>query len=89
MVDSKTTPTVFGQSPYLPPKSKPIQSLAISNSQDSLSCLGHSILYFRIILYLLAEVIIIYGLSHWISTQGISIRMPHTWSVYYFEAEVL
>jgi hypothetical protein len=89
MVDSKTTPAVLGQFPYLPPKSKPIQSLAISNSQDSLSCLGRSILYVRIILDLLAEVIIFYGLSHQISTQGISIRMPHTWSVYYFEAEVL
>jgi hypothetical protein len=35
------------------------------------------------------EVIIIRNLSHRISTQGFSIRMPHTWSVYYLEAEVL
>jgi hypothetical protein len=35
------------------------------------------------------KVIIILSRSHRISTQGISIRMPHTWSVYYLEAEVL
>jgi hypothetical protein len=89
MVNSKTAHAMLSKSPQLPPKSKPIQILAISNSQNSLSCLGHSILYVRIILDLLAEVIIIYDLSHWISTQGISIRMPHTWSVHNLEAEVL
>jgi hypothetical protein len=59
------------------------------DSQDSLSCLIWSILYVQIILDFLTEVIIIRSLSHRIPTQGISIRMPHTWSVYYLEAEVL
>jgi len=89
MVDSKTAPATLNKSPQLPPKSKPIQILAISNSQNSLSCLDHSILYVRIILDLLAKVIIIYGLSHRISTQSIGIRMPHTWSVHNLEVEVL
>jgi hypothetical protein len=59
------------------------------DSQDSLNCLGWFILYIRIILEFLTEVIIIRSLSHRISAQGISIRMPHTRSVYYLEAEVL
>jgi hypothetical protein len=35
------------------------------------------------------EVIVIRSLSHWISAQGIIIRVFHTWTVHYFEAEVL
>jgi len=89
MVDSKTAPAMLSKSSQLLPKSKPIQILAISNSQNSFNCLGHSILYVRIILDLLAEVIIIYGLSHRILTQGIGICMLHTWSMHNLEAEVL
>jgi hypothetical protein len=89
MVDSKTAPAMLSKSPRLSPKSKPIQILAISNGQNSLSRFGHFILYVQIILDLLAEVIIICGLSHWISTQSISIRMPYTWSVHNLKVEVL
>jgi hypothetical protein len=59
------------------------------DSQNSLSCFGWSILYIRIILDFLTVVIIIRSLSHWISAQGISIRMPLTWPMHYLEAEVV
>jgi hypothetical protein len=59
------------------------------DSKHPLNCSGWSILYVQIILDFLAEVIVISSLSHRISAQGISIRMPHTWLVHYLEAEVL
>jgi hypothetical protein len=59
------------------------------DSKHPLSCFGWSILYVRIILDFLAEVIVIRGLSHRISAQCISIGMPHTWPVHNLEAEVL
>jgi hypothetical protein len=42
-----------------------------------------------IILDFLLEVLIIHSLPHRIPTQGISIRMPHSRSVDYFEVVVL
>jgi hypothetical protein len=63
--------------------------LTILDIQDSFSGLGWSILYVRIILDFLMKVIIILSRSHKISTQRISICMPHAWSVDYLEAEIL
>jgi hypothetical protein len=59
------------------------------DSKDPLSRLGWFILYVRIILDFLAEVIVIRSLSHRISAQSISIGMLHTWPVHNLEAEVL
>jgi hypothetical protein len=59
------------------------------DSKHPLSCVGWFILYVRIILNFLTEVIIIRSLSHRILAQGISIRMSHTWPVHYLEVEVL
>jgi hypothetical protein len=42
-----------------------------------------------IILDFLMEILIIHSLPHWIPTQGISIRMPHSWSMDYLEVVVL
>jgi hypothetical protein len=63
--------------------------LTILDIQDSFSGLGWSILYVRIILDFLMKVIIILSRSYKISTQRISICMPHAWSVDYLEAEIL
>jgi hypothetical protein len=35
------------------------------------------------------EVIIIYGLPHWVLAQSIRIRMPQAWSMQDFETEIL
>jgi hypothetical protein len=63
--------------------------LTMPNRQYLLSRLGHSMLCVRIILDLLMEILIIHSLPHWIPTQGISIRMPHSWPVDYLEVVVL
>jgi hypothetical protein len=89
MVDSETTLAMLSKSPQLPPGPKPFQMLAMPNSQYLLSCLSHVILCVWIILDFLVEIFIIHSLSHRIPTQGISIRMPHSWSVDYLKAEVL
>jgi hypothetical protein len=59
------------------------------DSKHPLSCFGWFILYVRIILDFLTEIIVIRSLSHQISAQGISIRMSRTWLVHYLEVEVL
>jgi hypothetical protein len=89
MVDFETTLAMFSKSPQMPPVPKPLQMLAMSNGQYFLNCLGHFMLCVRIILDFLMEIFIIHSLSHRIPTQGISICMPHSWSVDYLKAEVL
>jgi hypothetical protein len=42
-----------------------------------------------IILYFLQEIFIVHSLPHRISTQGISIRVPCSWSVDYLKTVVL
>jgi hypothetical protein len=63
--------------------------LTMPKRQYLLSHLGHSMLCVRIILDFLMKILIIHSLPYWISTQGISIRMLHSWSVDYLEAVVL
>jgi len=89
MVDLETTAAMLSKSPQLPPGPKPFLMLTMSNSQYLLSCLGHVILRVWIILDFLVEIFIIHSLSHRIPTQGISICMPHSWSVDYLKAGVL
>jgi hypothetical protein len=89
MFDFGTTPAMLGDFPQLPPVSMPFHMLATSNRQYLLSCLGQSMLCVWIILNFLMEILIIHSLPHRIPTQGIRIRMPHSWSVDYFEAVVL
>jgi hypothetical protein len=89
MIDSKTTTAMLGESSYLPPDSQPLRILTILDSKHSRSVVGGSTPYVRVILDFLIEIIIIHSLSHWISTQGISIRMSYTWLVDYLEVEVL
>jgi len=89
MIDSKTTTAMFGESLYSPPDSQPFRILTILDSKHPRIVVGGSTPYVRIILDFLIEIIIIHNLSHWISAQGVSISMSHTWPVYYLEAEVL
>jgi hypothetical protein len=89
MFDPRTTPALLNMFPQLPPVPTPLHMLAMLNRQHLLSCLGHSMLRVRIILDFLMEILIIHSLPHWIPTQGISIRMPHSWSVDYFEVVVM
>jgi hypothetical protein len=89
MIDSKTTTVMLGKSLYLPPDSQPLRILTILDSKHSRSVVGGSTPHVRVILDFLIEIIIIHSLSHWISTQSVSIRMSYTWPVDYLEAEVL
>jgi hypothetical protein len=89
MFDPGTTPAMLSMFPQLPFVPTPLHMLAMPNRQYLLSHLDHSMLCVWIILDFLMEILIIHSLPHWIPTQGISIRMPHSWSVDYLEAIVL
>jgi hypothetical protein len=63
--------------------------LIMPNRQHLLGHLSVSMLGVQLILDFLLEILIIHSSPYWISTQGISIRMPHSWSMNYFEVVVL
>jgi hypothetical protein len=65
----------------LPLGSTPHQMPIMLHSQHLLNYLELSTPSVWIILYLLLEIFVVQSLPHQISTQGISLRMPCSWSV--------